>query len=109
MHRLLLTSLVLSGCLLGTAGVLTLPAMADDSSIARNHGDDDARVRRGFEIAPVKLSLHGRDRAKVGLGSYLVNAVSGCNDPQLRRWWQSVSRTAEAGECGWILGRWAPL
>jgi hypothetical protein len=43
-------------------------------------GDDESRVKRGFEIAPVPLNLRGKNRALVGLGSYLVNAVGGCND-----------------------------
>ena len=48
----------------------------------RAHADDDdteSRIQIGFEIAPVPLNLAGRDRAKVGLGSYLVNAVGDCN------------------------------
>jgi hypothetical protein len=42
----------------------------------------DDRARRGLAIVPegVKLNMKGRDRALVGLGSYLVNAVGGCND-----------------------------
>jgi hypothetical protein len=40
----------------------------------------DARIEQGMEIAPVRLNLHGRDKSQVGLGSYLVNAVGGCND-----------------------------
>jgi hypothetical protein len=47
-------------------------AHADDS-------DNDSRVSIGFKIAPVPLNLEGRNRAKVGLGSYLVNAVGDCN------------------------------
>lgn len=39
-----------------------------------------ARIIRGFGIAPVPLKLRGRDRALVGLGSYIVNAQGGCND-----------------------------
>ncbi len=35
---------------------------------------------KGFAIAPVPLNLQGRNRPLVGLGSYLVNAVGGCND-----------------------------
>ena len=31
-------------------------------------------------IAPVPLNLRGKNPALVGLGSYLVNAVGGCND-----------------------------
>ncbi len=40
----------------------------------------DSRVRIGFDVAPVPLNLEGRSHAQVGLGSYLVNAVAGCND-----------------------------
>src|SRR5215469_14528132 len=48
---------------------------------AHDEGDDQAsRIERGFEIAPVPLNLEGKDRALVGLGSYLVNAVAACND-----------------------------
>jgi hypothetical protein len=39
-----------------------------------------ARIRRGFQIAPVRLDLSGKDLTLVGLGSYLVNAAGGCND-----------------------------
>ncbi len=38
------------------------------------------RIRRGFRIAPVPLRLQGRNLALVGLGSYFVNALGGCND-----------------------------
>lgn len=41
---------------------------------------DDARIAQGFAIAPVPLNLNGLSRDKVGLGSYLVNALGGCND-----------------------------
>jgi hypothetical protein len=44
-----------------------------------NDDDDDSRIQIGFKIAPVPLNLEGRDRAKVGLGSYLVNAIGDCN------------------------------
>lgn len=36
-------------------------------------------VEQGLKIAPVPLNLRGKDRNLVGLGSYLVNAVSDCN------------------------------
>ena len=48
----------------------------------RAHADDDdteSRIKIGFQIAPVHLNLDGKDWAKVGLGSYLVNAVGDCN------------------------------
>ena len=41
---------------------------------------DASRVQQGFAIAPVPLNLVGKNPALVGLGSYLVNAVGGCND-----------------------------
>jgi len=44
---------------------------------------DDARVQRGFAFTReqgIKLDFARRDRELVGLGSYLVNAVGGCND-----------------------------
>ncbi|MGH9822368.1 MAG: c-type cytochrome [Blastocatellia bacterium] len=37
-------------------------------------------VQRGLEIAPVPLNLNGKSVNLVGKGSYLVNAVAGCND-----------------------------
>lgn len=44
-----------------------------------NDDDDDSRIQIGLKIAPVPLNLEGRDPAKVGLGSYLVNAIGDCN------------------------------
>src|SRR5215471_13076935 len=41
--------------------------------------DEESQIKRGFEIAPVKLDLAGKNRSLVGLGSYLVN-TTGCND-----------------------------
>jgi hypothetical protein len=49
-------------------------ALADD-------GDGDQwRARIGLEVAPVPLDLAGKNRRLVGLGSYLVNVISNCND-----------------------------
>src|SRR5260370_25488926 len=60
-----------------TGGMLIKSARVQDQS----GGDSqESRIKRGFEIAPVPLSLEGKDRALVGLGSYLVNAVAACND-----------------------------
>jgi hypothetical protein len=41
--------------------------------------DDESRIQQGLAIAPVKLNLDGKDRALVGLGSYIVNALVDCN------------------------------
>jgi len=48
--------------------------------------DDDGserQIRRGFQLAAqigLTLNLEGKNRALVGLGSYIVNAHGGCND-----------------------------
>jgi hypothetical protein len=39
----------------------------------------DSRAQIGLNIAPVKLNLSGLDPAKVGVGSYIVNAQGDCN------------------------------
>jgi hypothetical protein len=41
--------------------------------------DNESRIARGFAIAPVHLNLAGKNRALVGLGSYLVNGAGDCN------------------------------
>jgi hypothetical protein len=73
---------VVGGTVAGFAGlvlagtVLTSPPVhADDE-----HGNsDEPRIELGLQIAPVNLTYHKEDRKLVGLGSYFVNAVSGCN------------------------------
>jgi hypothetical protein len=49
-------------------------------------GDNDSisssQVQQGFAISPIptaELNLAGKDRARVGLGSYLVNAIGDCS------------------------------
>ena len=41
--------------------------------------DTNSKIKIGFEIAPVPLNLKGRNKAMVGLGSYIVNAQADCN------------------------------
>jgi hypothetical protein len=63
--------------------VATVLALILISSPRTGHADDsdssDPRIQQGFEIAPVPLNLAGKNRALIGLGSYIVNAVSSCN------------------------------
>jgi hypothetical protein len=40
---------------------------------------DESQIQRGYEINPVTLNLKGKNRALVGLVSYIVNS-GGCND-----------------------------
>jgi hypothetical protein len=53
---------------------------ASDDDDERYERLEKNRIDRGFDIAPVHLNLEGKRRDLVGLGSYLVNAVGGCND-----------------------------
>jgi hypothetical protein len=69
----------------GTSSAVSADASVavEDSADAQDSeslGTLQERIARGFEIAPVRLNLEGKDRDLVGLGSYLVNAVGGCND-----------------------------
>ncbi len=72
---------------IGVMAALSIAALAllqSPSAVAGNVKDsdqaDNSRVLQGFAIAPVQLNLRKKNRALVGLGSYLVNALGGCND-----------------------------
>jgi hypothetical protein len=67
--------------------VLTVPVMRQTSAQMPAPADESV-VQRGLAIAPVPLNLHGKNRALVGLGSYLVNAVSECNDCHTRPYYE---------------------
>jgi hypothetical protein len=62
------------------AAVLAVTLASSPKGKAAN-GDDDSesKIQRGLAIAPVKLNLVGKNRAQVGMGSYLVNGVGDCN------------------------------
>src|SRR5260370_38735122 len=60
--------------------VLTGMFLTSPRGRAQDSGDDaESRIEQGFDIAPVPLNLDGKDRALVGLGSYIVNAVADCD------------------------------
>lgn len=62
------------------AAVLALMLTNSTKGKAADGGDNsESQIQRGFAIAPVPLNLVGKNRALVGLGSYLVNAVGDCN------------------------------
>jgi hypothetical protein len=46
---------------------------------ARDRDADDDRIQVGLAIAPVPLNLDGKNKALVGIGSYLVNGSGDCN------------------------------
>lgn len=59
--------------------IALLPIFKGSSSVRADDNWEESRIQRGFEIAPVQLNLAGKNRALVGLGSYIMNAVSDCN------------------------------
>ena len=61
--------------------LLVLSAIVVSQGIGNAAADqgEGSKIRIGFDIAPVPLDLKGKNRALVGLGSYIVN-TSGCND-----------------------------
>jgi hypothetical protein len=73
-----LVSIVVGGMLIGSTRVRAQDE--DRSRRAHDQDEENAQIQIGFDIAPVPLNLHGKDRDLVGLGSYIVNSVSSCND-----------------------------
>lgn len=59
--------------------VLVGASMSSSRVHAMDDGRDQSQIKIGYEIAPVPLDLAGKNRALVGLGSYLVNAGGDCN------------------------------
>ena len=71
---------ILSAASITTAIALLAGFGPTNQARAEDSDSDDARVKRGFQIAPVPLNLEGKNPELVGLGSYLVNGVAACND-----------------------------
>jgi hypothetical protein len=64
-----LAAIVLVGMLINSS-----PGRAQDGG-----NSNESKIQQGFAIAPVPLNLTGKNRALVGLGSYIVNAQADCN------------------------------
>lgn len=63
-------------------GILVVAMGSNLKHVSANEDEDkrdEARIRRGLEIAPVPLKMDGKDWRAVGLGSYLVNGPGDCN------------------------------
>jgi hypothetical protein len=61
---------------------LAIAIAYSNSAVSKDDGGDgvsESTIRQGFAISPVVPNLHGKNRALVGLGSYIVN-TTGCND-----------------------------
>jgi mono/diheme cytochrome c family protein len=70
---------MLGGAMLVVMLVFTLSRVSGTPSHEESQQDDsESRVQQGLAIAPVPLDLRGKNRALVGLGSYLVNAQGDC-------------------------------
>src|SRR6267143_5106640 len=72
------------GVTLALAGFALAVTLVRSPRVQAQEDDDDRdsndpRIEQGFDIAPVQLNLDGKKRKLVGLGSYIVNAQSGCN------------------------------
>ena len=72
-------ALVLVLCVLGVSAAAP-PAGGQAVEKASSGNPELDRILTGFRIAPVPLIKKGRDKNLLGLGSYIVNAQSGCND-----------------------------
>jgi len=62
--------IILGGILIRSARV-----QAKDKDV----DNDESRIQQGFDIAPVPVNVARKNRALVGLGSYLVNGPGDCN------------------------------
>jgi hypothetical protein len=75
----ILTSIASVAALLGASTLIgNLPVQGDNKD-----RDRESEIQIGFQISPIppaKLNLQGKNRALVGLGSYIINAQGGCND-----------------------------
>jgi hypothetical protein len=72
-----------AGAVAAISAIILAGMLISSPRVRANEDDSDrseSRIQQGFEIAPVPLNLAGKNRALVGLGSYLVNGVASCND-----------------------------
>jgi len=77
--RKFLRPLILSTALAGLVCSGLLIRVQPTKAQGGNGNDEESKIQQGFNIAPVHLNLTGKNRSLVGLGSYIVNAVSECN------------------------------
>src|SRR6266849_7235937 len=69
------------GVTVALAGFALAVTLVRSQRVQAEEDDDsnDPRIEQGFDIAPVKLKLDGKNRKLVGLGSYIVNGQADCN------------------------------
>jgi hypothetical protein len=62
------------------AAIVAVALSIASIGVARAQSKDESEIQIGYAISPVQLDILGKNHALVGLGSYIVNAQSGCND-----------------------------
>ena len=80
MKRLVISTIAFVGLFFAIALISNLPVRGNDNDQNGEDRESQSEIRIGFDIAPVSLNLRGKNRALVGLGSYIVNAQGACND-----------------------------
>jgi hypothetical protein len=80
MKRFVISAVAFVGLFLAVTLSSNLPVRGHDNDQDNEGRDSESRIQTGFAIAPVSLNLQGKNRALVGLGSYIVNAQGSCND-----------------------------
>jgi hypothetical protein len=78
-HKGPLLSLMGISAAITVAVVLTMTLKTPRIHAGEDDNQDKSKIAIGFSIAPVPLNLKGKDKALVGLGSYIVNASADCN------------------------------
>jgi len=81
MHRTTILNVCRGAVLAAAAAVVVIAAALIPHTPGRaqgQQGEGDSRVEVCFAIAPVPLNLNGKNRALVGLGSYIVNGIGDC-------------------------------
>lgn len=95
--------LLVVGGILVLFGTIHHVAQADNDD-ERSEAIEQHRILVGYNINPVRLNLTHKNPDLVGLGSYLVNAVGGCNDchtnpatcPEATPFWGSRRRSTRS-------------
>jgi hypothetical protein len=80
MKKLALKAIAAAGLVVFVGAIQHTARASDNDADDRFSGMEGLRVQRGYQIAPVHLDLRHKNYELVGLGSYLVNAIGGCND-----------------------------
>lgn len=65
-----------------SAGLVLSLALIIGGGVLADEDDEDLLVKQGFAISPIpaaELKFHEEDRDRVGLGSFIVNAMGDCS------------------------------